>query len=57
MNKFYSLALKEVRPETRNAVSLSFDLPEDVAEKFRYKQGQHLVVRTKLNGEEVRRTY
>ncbi len=57
MNKFYSLALKEVRPETRNAVSLSFDLPEDVADKFRYKQGQHLVVRTKLNGEEVRRTY
>ncbi|MBQ0833487.1 1,2-phenylacetyl-CoA epoxidase subunit PaaE [Marinobacter sp.] len=57
MNKFYSLALKEVRPETRNAVSLCFDLPQDVAEKFKYKQGQHLVVRTKLDGEEVRRTY
>lgn len=57
MNKFYSLTLKEVRPETRNAVSLHFDLPEDVAEKFKYKQGQHLVVRTKLDGEEVRRTY
>ncbi len=57
MNKFYSLALKEVRPETRNAVSLCFDLPEDVAEKFKYKQGQHIVVRTHMNGEEVRRTY
>lgn len=57
MNKFYSLALKEVRPETRHAVSLCFDLPEDVAEKFRYKQGQHLVVRTNVDGEEVRRTY
>jgi len=57
MNKFYSLALKEVRPETRSAVSLCFDLPEDVAEKFKYKQGQHLVVRTTLDGEEVRRTY
>ena len=57
MNKFYSLALKEVRPETRNAVSLCFDLPTDMVEKFKYKQGQHLVVRTKLDGEEVRRTY
>ncbi len=57
MNKFYALPLNEVRPETRNAVSLCFDLPEELAEKFKYKQGQHLVVRTHLDGEEVRRTY
>ena len=57
MNKFYSLTLKEVRPETRNAVSLAFDVPEDLAEKFHYQQGQHLIVRTKLDGEEVRRSY
>ncbi|PFG11231.1 1,2-phenylacetyl-CoA epoxidase subunit PaaE [Marinobacter sp. LV10MA510-1] len=57
MNKFYSLALKEVRPETRNAVSLCFELPAEGAEKFKYKQGQHLVVRTTVDGEEVRRTY
>ena len=46
MNKFYSLTLKEVRPETRNAVSLAFDVPGDLADKFSYKQGQHLIVRT-----------
>ena len=57
MNKFYSLALKEVRPETRNAVSLCLELPAEGAEKFKYKQGQHLVVRTTVDGEEVRRTY
>ncbi|WP_311946520.1 1,2-phenylacetyl-CoA epoxidase subunit PaaE [Halomonas piscis] len=57
MNKFYALPLNEVRPETKNAVSLRFDLPEDLADKFEYKQGQHLVIRTKLGGEEVRRTY
>ena len=57
MNKFYSLALKEVRPETRNAVSLSFDLPADLADKFAYKQGQHLVIRTTMHGKEVRRSY
>lgn len=57
MNKFYSLTLKEVRPETRNAVSLAFDLPEDLVDKFNYKQGQHLIVRTQMEGEEVRRSY
>ena len=57
MNKFYSLTLKEVRPETRNAVSLAFDLPKDLADTFNYKQGQHLIVRTQLDGEEVRRSY
>ena len=57
MNKFYPLTLKEVRPETKNAVSLSFDLPEDLVDTFSYKQGQHLIVRTKLDGEEVRRSY
>jgi len=57
MNKFYSLTLREVRPETKNAVSLAFDLPEDLADKFSYTQGQHLIVRTKLDGEEVRRSY
>ncbi len=57
MNKFYSLTLKEVRSETRNAVSLAFHLPEDLADKFSYKQGQHLIVRTQMDGEEVRRSY
>lgn len=57
MNKFYSLALKEVRPETRDAVSLCFGLPQDLADKFHYTQGQHLVLRTQMDGEEVRRSY
>jgi ring-1,2-phenylacetyl-CoA epoxidase subunit PaaE len=57
MTKFHPLTLKEVRPETRDAVSLCFDLPQDLADTFRYTQGQHLVVRTWLDGEEVRRSY
>ena len=34
MNKFYSLPLKEVRPETRHAVSLCFDLPRRCGRKI-----------------------
>ena len=57
MKKFYPLTVKEVRPETKNAVTLAFDVPEELADTFRYRQGQHLIVRTWLDGEEVRRSY
>lgn len=57
MNKFYPLTIREVQPETRDAVSLCFELPEDLKETFSYRQGQHLVLRTTLDGEEVRRSY
>ncbi|MCY1210270.1 1,2-phenylacetyl-CoA epoxidase, subunit E [compost metagenome] len=57
MSKFHSLKIKEVRPETRDAVSIAFDIPADLADTFRFTQGQHLVMRTQLDGEEVRRSY
>ncbi|MBS3805834.1 MAG: phenylacetate-CoA oxygenase/reductase subunit PaaK [Oleiphilaceae bacterium] len=57
MSKFYPLTVKEVRPETRDSVSLFLDVPENLADEFRYEQGQHLIVRTQIDGEEVRRSY
>ncbi|MDE3736165.1 MULTISPECIES: 1,2-phenylacetyl-CoA epoxidase subunit PaaE [Pseudomonas] len=57
MSKFHSLTIKEVRPETRDAVSIAFDIPEGLAETFHFTQGQHLVMRTQMDGEEVRRSY
>ncbi|MFQ3788537.1 1,2-phenylacetyl-CoA epoxidase subunit PaaE [Halomonas sp. A29] len=57
MNKFYPLTIREIRPETRDAVSLCFDLSEELQGTFSYRQGQHLVLRTHLDGEEVRRSY
>ncbi|MCL6687461.1 phenylacetate-CoA oxygenase/reductase subunit PaaK [Pseudomonas sp. R3.Fl] len=57
MSKFHSLKIREVRPETRDAVSIAFDIPQDLQDSFRFEQGQHLVVRAQLDGEEVRRSY
>ncbi|MGP0171380.1 1,2-phenylacetyl-CoA epoxidase subunit PaaE [Pseudomonas sp. NCHU5208] len=57
MSKFHSLTIKEVRPETRDAVSIAFDIPGELADTFRFTQGQHLVMRAQLDGEEVRRSY
>jgi len=43
--------------ETADAVSLVFDIPAEYQELYQFKQGQHLVMRAMINGEEVRRNY
>ena len=57
MSKFHSLTIKDVRTETRDAVSIAFDIPQHLQDSFHFTQGQHLVMRTLLDGEEVRRSY
>jgi len=57
MSQFHSLTIKEVRPETRDAVSLAFEVPDNLKDTYRFTQGQYLTLRTLINGEEVRRSY
>ena len=54
---FHKLAVKEVRKETPECVSVLFEIPDDIKRSFSFKQGQSLTMRTFLNGDEVRRTY
>lgn len=54
---FHKLSIKEINKETSECVSVSFDVPEELKEIFRFKQGQSLTIRSFINGEEVRRTY
>ncbi len=54
---FHRLRVAEVKRETPDAVSVRFDLPEDLRERFAFKAGQHLTFRREFNGEEVRRNY
>jgi ring-1,2-phenylacetyl-CoA epoxidase subunit PaaE len=55
--KFYSLKVKDVRPETADCVSISLEVPEDLYDKFRFAPGQYLTFRRHLNDAEVRRSY
>ena len=55
--QFHKLKVRDLRRETADTVSISFELPENMREAFRYKQGQHLTLKIELNGEEVRRSY
>jgi ring-1,2-phenylacetyl-CoA epoxidase subunit PaaE len=54
---FHTLKVAEVRREIDDAVSLRFELPDDVAQDFRFTPGQHLTLRAEIDGEDVRRNY
>ncbi|HEY9553686.1 1,2-phenylacetyl-CoA epoxidase subunit PaaE [Allosphingosinicella sp.] len=54
---FHTLKVAEVVPETAEAMSIRFDVPEALKEVFRFKPGQHLTLKCDIGGEEVRRNY
>lgn len=54
---FHRLRVAEVRRETADAVSVRFQIPDELKEAFRFKAGQHLTLRRELGGTDVRRNY
>ena len=57
MIHFHSLQVKKIQKETEDCVSISFHVPAELKDVFRFKQGQNLTVRKKINNEELRRSY
>ncbi|MCB9353091.1 MAG: phenylacetate-CoA oxygenase/reductase subunit PaaK [Lewinellaceae bacterium] len=55
--KYFPLRIRELHRETADTVSISFEVPAELREPFRFIQGQHLNIRTEIDGEEVRRSY
>jgi len=54
---FHPLKVRSVRPDTDEAVIVSFDVPEALAEAFRFSHGQHLTLRHTIEGSDERRSY
>ncbi len=57
MSKFYQLKVLEVKKETEDSVSVSFDVPYELYKIFIYKPGQYLTLKFNLNGKDARRSY
>jgi ring-1,2-phenylacetyl-CoA epoxidase subunit PaaE len=57
MTKFYPVTVADVRRETRDAIILTLDVPDEHREAFRFSPGQYLTLRTNIDGDEVRRSY
>jgi len=54
---FHKLKIAEVRRETPDAISIRFEIPDALKDVFAFKAGQHLTLRTDMNGEDIRRNY
>lgn len=57
MANFHSITIKDVYKETDEASVITFDIPEELQETFKFRQGQHLILRHFFDGQEERRTY
>ncbi|MFJ6573946.1 2Fe-2S iron-sulfur cluster-binding protein [Streptomyces sp. NPDC091292] len=57
MARFHPLRVAAVDRLTDDAVALTFDVPTELRPAYRHAPGQHLALRSTLDGEEIRRTY
>ncbi|MEU6373771.1 1,2-phenylacetyl-CoA epoxidase subunit PaaE [Streptomyces sp. NPDC046909] len=57
MARFHALPVAAVDRLTDDSVALTFTVPPELAEEYRYTPGQHLALRRRIDGEEIRRTY
>lgn len=55
--RFHRLAVKDLRRETADAVSMTFAIPQELAGDYSFLPGQYLTLRTTMDGQEVRRSY
>ena len=54
---FHPLPVAAVDRLTDDSVVITFDVPAELAEEYRFVHGQHVTVRTELAGDDVRRNY
>jgi len=54
---FHPLRVREVLPDTAEAVVVAFDVPPELREVFSFTQGQYLTLRTEIAGADLRRSY
>src|SRR5580765_1980834 len=54
---FHPLHVREVLPDTAEAVVVAFDVPPELREVFSFTQGQYLTLRKDIEGADLRRSY
>lgn len=57
MLRFHSLRVAQVQTQAEDATAVALEVPAELSAEYRGVAGQHIVLRTTLQGEEVRRTY
>ena len=55
MSTFYKLNIKEVKRETPSAVSIVFNVPNELKSIYQFIAGQYINLKLTLDGKEIRR--
>jgi ring-1,2-phenylacetyl-CoA epoxidase subunit PaaE len=57
MSKFYKLKIANLKKETKDAVSIAFEIPSELKTDFSFIAGQYITLKIIIEGQEVRRAY
>jgi ring-1,2-phenylacetyl-CoA epoxidase subunit PaaE len=57
MSSFYKLSIKEIIKETADAVSILFNVPDELKSYYQFVAGQYVNLKITLDGQEIRRAY
>ena len=57
MATFYKVHIQEVKQETAHAVSVVFEIPENLQSDFDFSAGQYITLQKEINGSTIRRAY
>jgi len=57
MSLFHNLTVSDIERTTDNCAVVTLNVPQEKQADFRFKQGQYLTLKTRINEEEIRRTY
>jgi len=55
--KFHKIKVKDIYKDTDDCSVITFDVPESLSEEFNFNQGQHLTLKTDIDGVDTRRSY
>jgi ring-1,2-phenylacetyl-CoA epoxidase subunit PaaE len=57
VTQFHSLAIKDIRQETADCISIAFHVPDNLSEEYLFHPGQSITLKLLVQGEELRRSY
>ena len=57
MSDFHFLKIKDIEKLTSNSIAVSFDIPNELKNKFNFYSGQYITLESIINEEKVRRSY
>jgi len=55
--RFHELEVAAVRPLTSESIEVTFAVPPELSDDYRYLPGQYVALRARIDGREVRRSY